>query len=125
MAKETVFKKQEKATAAGTTYIKAKELNDNKIKGVIAEGIFVGTVPNNFDETPDKSKPNIKIELAKPDLNGNKEVILNAAGNLNAQFRSVSVGTPVQVQYLGMEKITSKDPRKNGKSTHQFEVLVG
>jgi hypothetical protein len=120
--KKLVFREQEAKGSSNTTYIKAKDLAESGKTGVIAEGIFVGTLPNQFDE----NKPNIKIELAKPDASGNKEVIINAAGNLNTRFRDVSVGTPVQVHYLGMEKITgSKNPKVNGKMSHQFKVLLG
>lgn len=120
------IKYKEQTAKSNATYIKAKELAEAGKTGVVAEGIFVGTTPNQFDDTADKSRPNIKIELAKPDANGNKEVIINSAGNLNSRFRDVPVGTPVQVQYLGMEKITgSKNPKVNGKMSHQFKVLLG
>lgn len=124
--KKLVFREQEGKAKANVTYIKAKELSASGTKGVIAEGIFVGTVPNQYDDSVDKSRPNIKIELMKPDASGNKEVIINSAGNLNSRFSDVPVGTPVQVHYLGMEKITnSKNPKVNGKMGHQFKVLIG
>jgi hypothetical protein len=125
-AKELKFVSVSADKAGGNTkYIKAKELADKGFKGVVATGVFTGTIPNQYDETPDKSKPNIKIEALEENADGTRDtIILNAGGNLNVRMRNIPVGSIVQVSYLGQEKIKSPDPKKNGKLAHQYDVAV-
>lgn len=126
MAKATApagikFVEQQSGKGGNVTYIKAKELAEKGVTGAVAEGIFVGTTPNQFNE----AKPNIKLESLEANEDGTRNVtIINAAGNLNYRMKDVEVGTPVQIHYLGQEKIKSENKAINGKMSHQFSVLV-
>jgi hypothetical protein len=94
-------------------YIKPKELADNQFSGVILQGIYEGTIPDNFDE----SKNNFKFT----DLNGDT-VIINGTGKLAKLLSRVDEGSSVEVKYLGMEKI--EKGKMAGKSAHDWTVGV-
>lgn len=127
MAKQTTtaakpkFVPVDSGKSTGTVkYVKAKELAESGFKGVVAEGIFVGTTENQFNA----DKPNIKIESLEANEDGTPNItIINAAGNLNYRMKSVNVGDVIQVSYLGQEKMKSDNKAINGKLSHQFEVL--
>lgn len=106
------FKKPEGAVA-GLRFIKAKQLADDGISGVILEGEFVGTIKNTFDE----SKNDFKFKLD----DGNT-VIINSTGSLTQEMKLIKPSDYVQVSYLGMDKLTKG--KMKGKSYHKFQVLV-
>ncbi len=115
------FTEQKQGKGGKVKYVKAKELAEAGTTGVIAEGIYVGTTPNQFND----AKPNIKIESLEVNADGERDVtIVNAAGNLNYRMADVAIGTPVQIHYLGTEKIKSTNKAINGKMSHQFKVLT-
>lgn len=95
------------------TYIRAKELSENGTIGVVAEGIYEGTTPNNFDD----SKNDYKVKLGDGKL-----AILNSTGSLRNQLEKVATGSYVRVSYKGMEAI--KKGKMAGKSAHSFLVEV-
>ena len=128
MAKQTAttetksikFVKVDENKGGSIRYVKAKELAESGFKGVVAEGVFVGTTENQFNA----DKPNIKIESLDENEDGTRAVtIINAAGNLNYRMRQIKVGDVIQVSYLGQEKMKSDNKAMNGKLVHQFEVL--
>lgn len=99
--------------SGGITFIRPKELADAGTTGVVAEGIFEGTVPNNFDET----KSDYKVRT-----DDGKLIILNSAGSLASQLAKVAVGSYVQIQYLGMQAMTAG--KMKGKMSHKFIVGI-
>jgi hypothetical protein len=94
-------------------YIRPSLLAAEGITGVVAEGIYEGTVPNNFD----KNKNDYRILAADGSL-----TILNSTGSLANQLARVSTGSFVRVTYNGMEKI--KKGNMAGKKAHAFLVEV-
>lgn len=108
------FKKPEGTeNLAPLTFIKASELKEAGKTGIIAEGTYVGTMPNKFNE----DKPSYKIEQEDGSI-----LVVNSAGNLQYRMGSVKLGQLVQISYLGMEKLTKG--KFAGKESHQFDVLV-
>ena len=98
-----------------TIFVRASKLTE---PGVVAEGIFAGTLPNKFEE----DKQDYKIEALEPDENGNKlTYIVNAAGNLAYRMKSINIGDLIQIQYNGKQK--SEKGRSKGKEVHNFDVL--
>ena len=104
---------QDDSRAGGITFIRPKELNDAGTTGVVAEGIYEGTLPNNFDDT----KSNYKVRTDAGNL-----IVLNSTGSLAAQLGKVAVGSYVQIQYLGMQEIT--EGKMKGKMSHKFIVGI-
>lgn len=94
-------------------FIKAKDLHDQGIQGMILEGIFEGAVPNAFNE--DKNDFRFKTD-------DGTLVTVNGAGNLSARMSEVSVGDYCRVEYLGMYPI--KKGKFKGKDAHSFDVLI-
>lgn len=115
MSAEKTFKPVLSGSGDGgnITYIRAKELAETGKTGVVAEGIYEGTQPNNFDDT----KNDYKVRLEDGTL-----AILNRTGSLDNQLRQVAAGTYVRINYNGMETI--KSGRMQGKSAHSFIVEV-
>lgn len=112
----TKFVRPEGAVSEGgqqLTFIKPAELNKLGKTGIIVEGLFVGTMPNQYDE----NKPSYKIEQEDGSI-----IVLNSGGNLKARMTGIETGTLVQVSYNGMAKLTKG--KFAGKDVHQFEVLV-
>lgn len=99
--------------AGGITFIRPKELADAGTTGVVAEGIYEGTLPNNFDE----NKSDYKVRQDDGTL-----VILNSCGSLATQLAKVSEGSYVQITYLGMKPLTQG--KMKGKSAHSFIVGI-
>lgn len=93
-------------------YIRASDLKKDGITGVIVEGTFLGTVPNNIDE----KKDDFKIEKEDGTV-----VIVNGAGNLGFSMKAVDAGDFIQINYEGMQEI-AKGPHK-GRQSHNFTVL--
>ena len=109
---EREFRKPEGAPTS-LTFVKASELAKGNKIGVILEGEYEGTSENKFN----KDKPCFKFRLD----NGNM-VIVNPAGNLGYQMKSVKEGDYVRLSYLGQEPLTRGSFK--GTLCHQFEVLV-
>lgn len=110
----TKFKKPEgTGDLAPLTFIKPSELKEKGTTGVIAEGVFVGTMPNKYNE----AKPSYKIEQDDGSI-----IVVNSAGNLQHRMAAVKQGQLVQISYNGMSKILKG--KMAGKDSHQFEVLV-
>ena len=95
------------------TYIRPKELSDNGTTGVVAEGIFQGTLPNRFDD----SKSDFKLEGEDGAI-----TILNHAGSLANQLKNVSPGSYVRINYKGKQPM--KSGTMAGKLAHAFLVEV-
>jgi len=95
------------------TYIRPKELAEAGTTGVVAEGIFQGSVPNRFDET----KSDFKLEMEDGSI-----TILNHAGSLANQLKRVTPGAYVRINYNGMQPM--KSGKLAGKSAHAFVVEV-
>jgi len=93
-------------------YIRASDLKKDGITGVVVEGTFLSTVPNNIDERKD----DFKIEREDGSV-----VIVNGAGNLGFSMKNVDAGDFIQIKYLGMQEI-AKGPHK-GRPSHNFEVF--
>jgi len=101
------------ASKGGITFVRPKELAENGTTGVVAEGIFEGTVPNNFDET----KSDFKVRKDNGDL-----IILNSAGSLASQLAKVAPGSYVRITYAGMKPMLKG--KMKGKSAHSFIVEI-
>lgn len=95
---------------AGITFIRPSQLTDPEL---LVEGIYIGALPNNFDD----SKSDYKFETAD-----GKTVVINSAGQLAYQMKKVEVGSLVRVEYLG--KTEMKKGKNKGKKAHSFEVLI-
>ena len=114
MSAEKVFKPVLGGSTDGNiTYIRAKELAEAGTTGVVAEGIYEGTLPNNFDE----SKSDYKVRLSDGTL-----AVLNSTGSLANQLGKVATGSYVRVNYNGMDAI--KSGRMAGKKAHNFIVEI-
>jgi hypothetical protein len=99
--------------AGGITFIRPKELADAGTTGVVAEGIFEGTLPNSFDD----AKSDYKVRTESGNL-----IVLNSTGSLASQMAKVAVGSYVQIQYLGMKPITAG--KMKGKMSHSYIVGI-
>lgn len=95
------------------SFVRAKALAEEGITGVVAEGIYEGTVPNTFEPTRNDYK--VRDEA------GNL-IILNSTGSLSQQMGKVAQGAYVRVSYSGMKKLTQG--KLKGKSVHNFLVEV-
>ena len=113
MSAEKSFKPVLDGDGGNVTYIRPKELAENGITGVVAQGIFTGTTPNNFDE----SKNDYKVQLDDGTV-----AILNSTGSLRNQLEKVATGSYVRINYNGMEAI--KTGKMAGKPAHSFLVEV-
>lgn len=95
------------------TYIRPKTLSEEGTTGVVAEGIYEGTVPNNFDS----AKNDFKVRLEDGTL-----AILNSSGSLANQLNKVATGSYVRINYNGMQPM--KSGKMAGKLAHAFIVEV-
>lgn len=92
--------------------VRPSKLAEGGITGTVAEGIYMGTTPNKFEEDKNDFR-----------INGDTEdFILNSAGSLASQLARVEVGSYVQVNYLG--KVKAMKGKAAGKMVHNFQVLV-
>ena len=80
--------------------------------GIILEGTFVESLPNQFDKE--------KLDYKFTDEKGNI-VVLNGAGNLTYKMKLVNAGDFVQITYNGKKEI--KSGKMKGIKAHNFEVL--
>lgn len=95
------------------SFVRPAELAKNGITGVVAEGIYEGTIENKFDA----NKPDFKVRAENGDL-----TILNSAGSLASQLSQTAVGEYVQIIYKGMTTMTKG--KMAGKQSHSFVVLI-
>lgn len=107
------FTKVNGATGGSLKFIRPKQLADDGITGVVAEGIYEGPTPNTFEP----SRSDYKII----DDAGNT-TILNSNGSLNSQMAKVEVGSYVRISYNGMQLVTKG--KLKGKNVHNFSVEV-
>jgi hypothetical protein len=94
-------------------YIRASELSENNVTGVVAEGIYEGTLPNRFDE----AKSDFKVKS----IDGGT-LVLNHAGSLANQLNRVTPGSYVRISYSGKQPM--KKGKMAGKLAHSFIVEV-
>lgn len=92
---------------SGVTFIRPSNLAKENKTGVILEGIYSGSQPNQLDAG--------KLDYAFT-LEGGDKVILNGTASLARQMEKVSAGELVQIEYKGMNQT------KKGKSAHNFIV---
>lgn len=78
--------------------------------GVVAEGVFEGSVANKFDAT--------KLDYKIRNQETNDLYIINQTKTLKDGLEAVSVGDLVQIVYNGKVAI------KGGKTMHKFEVYA-
>lgn len=94
-------------------FIRPKQLAEEGVTGVVAEGIYQGTTPNNFDD----AKNDFKVLAEDGTL-----LILNSTGSLANQLAAVEEGSYVRISYQGMQAM--KKGRMAGKQAHSFIVEV-
>ena len=107
------FKRPDGMEGANIEFVRPSKLAEAGRTGLIVEGLYVGSVPNSFDE----QKNDYKFETES-----GKMIVINGAGNLPYQMEKIAVNTLVQVSYLGKSKI--KKGKMAGKEAHNFDVLV-
>lgn len=93
-------------------YIRAKELKESGVTGLVVEGIFEGTIANEMS-----GKNDYKIREANGDL-----AIINNTASLSNQMGELELGAYVAIKYNGTTVIKN-GPRK-GKEAHQFNVFA-
>lgn len=108
------FTKVNSGSGGNLKFIRPKQLADDGIRGVVAEGIYEGTQPNTFEPTRNDFK------VVSED--GALTTILNANGSLNSQMAKVEAGSYVRISYNGMKKVTKG--KLKGKEVHDFTVEV-
>tara|TARA_B100000029_G_scaffold180448_1_gene178120 strand:- start:423 stop:794 length:372 start_codon:yes stop_codon:yes gene_type:complete len=117
MAKERKWKVPESRASdmegKGLTFIRPSKLAEDNVNGVILEGTFIESLPNPFD--------NEKLDFKFSDLKSGSTVIINGAGNLGYQMKSIPEGSNVQVAYNGKKAI--KAGKMKGRMAHDFLVL--
>lgn len=94
-------------------FVRFGQLAEQGITGVVAEGIFEGTVANRFDD----QKLDYKIRKENGDL-----TIVNSAGSLASQMKRVAQGSYVRITYKG--KQPAKSGKYAGKPTHSVIVEI-
>jgi len=99
--------------AKNIKFIKAKELAEQGVEGVVLEGTFTGTSPNHFNE----DKNDFRFETEDGGI-----AVINEAGTLGYRIREVSVGDYCRDEYYGMNPID--DGKMKGKAAHAWEVLI-
>lgn len=128
------FKNKATTGGGGTMFIKSTDLCRAEFEGVIAEGEFVGALPNKFDDSKNdfKIKIDTKLKVSGKTKDGepyNLElapgdtVVVNGAGNLNYLMKNVAPGEICQISYNGMKEIEAG--KRAGTLAHNFEVEYG
>ena len=100
------------ASLGSITFIRPSKLAEESRTGVILEGTFVESIPNQFD--------NGKLDYKFTDEKGGM-IVLNGAGNLGFKMKNVNAGDFVQISYNGKKEI--KSGKMKGIKAHNFEVL--
>jgi len=94
-------------------FIRPSKLAAEGVTGVVAQGIYEGAIPNQFDE----GKNDFKVREDNGDL-----LILNSTGSLASQMARVEVGSYVRITYLGKQTMTKG--KMAGKQSHGFVVEI-
>ena len=100
------------ASLGSITFIRPSKLAEENRTGVIVEGTYVESIPNQFDD----KKSDYKFTDEKGSL-----IIINGAGNLGFKMKNVNAGDFVQISYNGKKEI--KSGKMKGIKAHNFEVL--
>jgi len=110
---EKAFKLPEGRSETEVEFIRASQLFDDEVSGVILEGTFVEELPNQLN--PERS--DYKFEKDNGGV-----TIVNGAGNLPYKMKFIHPGDYCQISYLGKQEI--KKGAQAGKMAHNYEVLV-
>ena len=100
------------ASLGSITFIRPSKLAEESRTGVILEGTFVESLPNQFDSN--------KLDYKFTDETGGL-IVLNGAGNLGFKMKNVNAGDFVQISYNGKKEIAKG--KMKGTMAHNFEVL--
>ncbi len=111
MSAEKLWKKPEGDSTV--TFIRPSKLQADGITGVIVEGTYVESIPNQYDE----GKLDYKFEKEDGSI-----VIVNGGGNLGFKMSKIMIGDYVQLSYEGMKEI--KNGKMKGRKSHTFSILV-
>lgn len=114
-------------------FVKPADLSRSNFTGVIAEGQFVSSMPNSYDEskTDFKIVADVAFKFSGVDKDGDRydidveagdTLVINGAGNLGYFMKQVPVGELCQIKYNGKKEMTS-GPRK-GTLAHNFDVMT-
>ena len=85
------------ASLGSITFIRPSRLAEEEKTGVILEGTFVESIPNQFD--------NEKLDYKFTDEKGGM-IVINGAGNLGFKMKNVNAGDYVQISYNGKKEIS-------------------
>lgn len=121
----------ETSEGSNLVFVKPADLSRAGFSGVVAEGEFVETLPNRFDETRHDFKivADTPLKIEGVDKDGQKYVkevnvgdiiIVNGAGNLNYHMKPVSLGELCQITYNGKAEIAKG--KMKGTLAHTFQV---
>ena len=100
------------ASLGSITFIRPSKLAEESRTGVILEGTFVESLPNQFDSN--------KLDYKFTDETGGL-IVLNGAGNLGFKMKNVNAGDFVQISYNGKKEIAKVKMKVT--MAHNFEVL--
>jgi len=100
------------ASLGSITFIRPSKLAEDGKTGIILEGTYVESLPNQFNKD--------KLDYKFTDEKGGM-IVLNGTGNLGFKMKNVNAGDFVQISYNGKKEI-SKGKMK-GTQAHNFEVL--
>ena len=106
------FKSPISREPSNITFLRPAKLAEENTEGVILEGTFIESLPNQFDDK--------KSDYKFTDDKGNT-VVLNGAGNLGYQMGFINAGDFVQITYNGKKRI--EKGKMEGRMAHNFEVL--
>jgi len=100
------------ASLGSINFIRPAKLAEENKTGVILEGTFVESLPNQFND----QKSDYKFTDEKGGM-----TVLNGAGNLGFKMKNINAGDFVQISYNGKKEITKG--KMKGVMAHNFEVL--
>jgi hypothetical protein len=128
------FKHKSGSTDQSIVFVKPADLSRANFTGILVEGEFVESLPNQYDD----SKLDFKIiadtktkivgvdkdeDRYEREIGEGTTVVVNGAGNLNFVMKNVGPGDLCQIAYNG-KVVIQGGPRK-GKEAHNFEVAYG
>lgn len=105
------FKSSDALGGNGVRFIRPSLLAEEGIRGVVAEGYFDGTLPNEMT-----GKNDFKVVA-----DDGQTIVINHTGHLASLIERMEVveGNYLRVSYLGKDKI-----KKTGKEFHKFKLEV-
>ena len=107
------FKPVDAGSSLGSiTFIRPSQLAEENRTGVVVEGTYVESIPNQFDD----KKSDYKFTDEKGSM-----IIINGAGNLGFKMKNINAGDYVQISYNGKKEIAKG--KMKGTMAHNFEVL--